>query len=250
MGLLDASMSSGGSQNSGYNISQGQSQSNSAGIAASNTSAAQAQIARDWQAQQAAAAMSFNAAEAQKNRDWQEQMANTIYTRSVKDMKRAGINPILAANFGLSAAGVGSGASASISPPSGFMGQSFPEVNSASSSYGYGENQGSSWNSSESGLATFIGSMADIFETISNGLSSGLKLDVGDSFDKLYNKLFPEETQTKEDKEVKKSLSEATQKRQEKVKGYKDTYTGNENERYGKNRSPMGAGRGNEKVVY
>lgn len=244
MGILDASVSSGGSQNSGYNISQSQSQSNSAGIAASNASATQAQIARDWQAQQTAAAMAFNATEAQKQREWEEKMANTIYTRSVKDMKAAGINPILAANFGLSAAGVGSGATASISAPSGFMGQSFPEVNSASQSYGYGENQGSSWNSSESGLATFIGSMAGIFETISQGLSSGLKLDVGDSFDRLYNKLFPEETQTPEDKEVKKSLSEATK---EKSNTEKKKYKGN-NHDYSGGLPKTGAR--DEKVIY
>lgn len=244
MGLLDASASSGGSQNSGYSVSNSQSISNSAGIAASAASANEAQIARDWQANMFNAEMAFNSQEAQKLRDWQEKMANTVYTRSVKDMIAAGINPILAANFGLSAAQVGSGASASASAPSGFMGQSFPEVNSASQSNGYGENSGSSWNQSESGLATFISSMAGIFETISSGLSSGLKLDVGDSFDRLYNKLFPEETQTPEDKEVKKSLSEATK---EKSNTEKKKYKGN-NHDYSGGLPKTGAR--DEKVVY
>ena len=59
------------------------------------------------------AAMNYNSAEALANREFQERMSNTAYQRTVEDMKKAGINPILAfANGGASTPG---GSTATIS---------------------------------------------------------------------------------------------------------------------------------------
>lgn len=74
--------------------------------------AEQAEINRQFQQTSADKAAQFESAEAQKLRDWQERMSNSQYQRAVADLKKAGINPILAAQY-LNVASTPSGASAS-----------------------------------------------------------------------------------------------------------------------------------------
>lgn len=176
LGALSGGISSGGSANSSQSISR----ANTAGRAATASSNMQAAAANNnamsaWQA-----AAQYNAEQAAIQRAWEEKMANTVYQRTVKDMKKAGINPILAAKMGIGSASVGSGATASMSNPSTYMGQSFAEQNSASMS----QSQGSSWNNSEWGLATGLKMLGDMAQDMINAVQTGTTL----------NFMFPEHT--------------------------------------------------------
>lgn len=60
--------------------------------------------------------MAFNSEQAKINRDFQKEMDSTKYQRAIKDMKAAGLNPILAVTSGIGASGA-SGSNASVSAP-------------------------------------------------------------------------------------------------------------------------------------
>lgn len=178
---LKGSLSNGGSSAKGWSQSTGYSDSwsNVAGNIASERSRLNAleanASARDaWET-----AAEYNSQQAAINRAWQEYMSNTQYQRAVQDMKKAGINPILAAGNGLSSASIGSGATASMSAPETFMGQSMAEQNSASHSENSSksENSSSSWEHSESGLATGLKLMGEAVTSALSGLNSSITIN-------------------------------------------------------------------------
>lgn len=185
LGDLSGGYSAGGSQN--FSQSSGWSTTDASSARAwSEQQAAvaferQRQLMQEQQAYnsaEAAIARQFNAEEAKKSRDWSAEMANTVYTRSVKNMIEAGINPILAANMGLSGANVGSGATASTSGATASMGsaplaQNF--MDSASGSQASGS--GSSWNSSESGLAAGLQALGEMISGVLGNMNSSHTID-------------------------------------------------------------------------
>lgn len=171
---LTQGYSSGGSQSA--NASNASGYSNTDAEAARNWSAEQATIAFNRQKELQEREMAFNAQQARLAREWQESMANTVYTRSVANMKAAGINPILATNMGLSGASVGSGQSASIGGSSAPMAQGYMDTSSAWSSSSEGQSSG--WNKSEQGIVTALKALGEGAASILGALNSGNTLNI------------------------------------------------------------------------
>lgn len=184
MGLFDQGTSTSGSQQSATSVSD--SWSNTAGAAASAWSAQQAEAAHQRQLELLEKTQEYNSKEAQKTRDWQTEMANTIYTRSVKNMIEAGINPVLAAGMGLSGAGVSSGSTANVGTPSTFMGQSIAEQNS--SAHSESESYGSGWSKSESGIITALTGIGQLANSLIAALGSAKAVEVNiNGLNDLFN---------------------------------------------------------------
>lgn len=109
-------------------------------------------LALAFRREQRASANAFRSAEAQKNRDWQERMSNTAYQRRMEDMKKAGLNPVLAYTQG---------------------GATTPGGATAGRSMGAIGAEGSSWNSAE-GMTNSLSGLALAYEGASD-LVAGLK---------------------------------------------------------------------------
>lgn len=103
-------------------------QANQYALDSSNLSQQFAREQMAYQTQSDRYAMAWSAQEAAKNREWQEALSNSAHQREVKDLIKAGLNPILSANAGAS---TGSGATGQGFAANGAMGnvnESMPQV--------------------------------------------------------------------------------------------------------------------------
>lgn len=87
-------------------------------------------------------AKKYNSEEAKLSREWQEYMRGSAYQATVKDLKAAGLNPILAASRGATDTPGGTYASTSPGNFSQMVASAFPSAHTASAQamYDYGNN--------------------------------------------------------------------------------------------------------------
>lgn len=133
-------------------------------------------------------AMNFNSTEAMKNREWQEHMSNTAYQRAVEDMKKAGLNPILAFQNGgastpggsagtISGASMGAPSSSAlgVSRASGFVPNSYSSESWSQSDW---YNAAQSWNQMLSSTGMTPYGLMKAFEGINHGVDNVMNENV------------------------------------------------------------------------
>lgn len=109
--------------------------------------------------------MEFNAEQARINREFQMNMDSTKYQRAIKDMKSAGLNPILAVTSGIGASGA-SGSTASVSAPQ--MGSASGAMASGGVIGGQSASEGNF-----AGQMEYMGGLLGLISTALAGFSSG-----------------------------------------------------------------------------
>lgn len=143
-------------------------------------------------------AMNYNSAEALANREWQEHMSSTAYQRAVEDMKKAGINPILAfSNGGASTPG---GSAGTISGAS--MGLASSSALGVSRSSGFVPNayESNSWSKSEwYNAAQSWQQMLSTTQMTPYGLMKALT-EIGKDTNKAIEKSVPKKSKTHKSK--------------------------------------------------
>lgn len=143
-------------------------------------------------------AMNYNSAEALANREWQEHMSSTAYQRAVEDMRKAGLNPILAfSNGGASTPG---GSAGTISGAS--MGLASSSALGVSRSSGFVPNayESDSWSKSEwYNAAQSWQQMLSTTQMTPYGLMKALT-KIGNDTSKAIEKNVPEGSETHKSK--------------------------------------------------
>lgn len=175
MALPTSSIS--GSVNSANSVNRAISNSQTFGTEATSAARVSAATANQQALDNWREAAAFNAEQARLQREWQEKMSNTVYQRTVEDMRKAGINPVLAAGMGLGTANVSGGSAASIGSPESYMANTYADRISSAESSGQSQSSGQSWG--ESGFATFLESMTTLLAGLSNAMTSGQTINIG-----------------------------------------------------------------------